>query len=152
MLCNGMLGSLAKWLRILGVNAAYGGCEEDDDALIRRAREEERVLLTKDKGICQSTKKTEGVRIVYIGSKDLDTQVSKVLETLGIEEGRALSRCIVCNRPLEGVGKEKVEGKVPPRIYDSYDRFLQCPRCGRIYWPGTHYENMMEKVSDYIDQ
>ena len=48
LLADGMLGTLAKWLRLLGYDTAYDNVAADPE-LARRARSEGRVLLTRDR-------------------------------------------------------------------------------------------------------
>ena len=141
-----MLGTLAKWLRILGVDAEYFGCEGADDKLIEYARDEGRILITRDRGIYESTKRTKGIKVILIRSLDIESQLKEVMEHIDIDESLAFTRCIVCNVPIAEVPKSEVEDKVPERIYNSYDEFYMCPSCKRIYWPGSHYDNMGQRI------
>ena len=49
-MADAMLGRLARWLRILGCNVALEP-EIPDAELVRRALEEERVILTRDQAL-----------------------------------------------------------------------------------------------------
>jgi uncharacterized protein len=74
--------------------------------------------------------------------------VREVLQKLRLEprEEELFSRCLLCNEELQPVAKGEVEGRVPDFIYRGYDSFHLCPRCRRIYWPGTHLEKMKREV------
>jgi uncharacterized protein with PIN domain len=65
---------------------------------------------------------------------------------LQIDSSHVLTRCLEDNEPLEEIAKEEVKGKVWPYVYETQDRFITCPKCGRIYWPATHVEAMIGKL------
>ena len=75
-------------------------------------------------------------------------QVREVLAKTPLEpsEEKYFSRCLLCNEILLPVPKEEVEGRVPDFIYRAYDSFHACPRCRRVYWPGTHLQRMKKEV------
>jgi len=140
--CDVMLGTLAKWLRILGFDTKYSKDFEDEE-ILKIAEEENRVVLTRDKLLANKAKKA-----VYINERSLDEQIKKVLNELkiNVDEGKILTRCILCNVKVEKIEKEKVKGKVPSHVFENHDEFWICPNCQRIYWAGTHWQNMEEKI------
>ncbi len=137
-LCDRMLGTLAKWLRILGHDAAYA-TDGDDDALLARAAAGQRVLLTRDRELAERVDST-----VLIESTELEEQLRRVLDAAGVEicEDALLTRCILCNREVVAVDKAGVEDEVPVHAYQTHEQFWRCPSCGRVYWRGTHWDNM----------
>jgi hypothetical protein len=136
-----MLGRLARWLRLLGYDAAYEK-DADDLHLARRARAEGRVLLTRDHALAAR----RGLETLLIASETLEEQIEQVQEDLGPPPGPALSRCNRCNVPLRDVSPEEVADRVPPYVLHTHDAFRHCPECGRVYWPGTHLERMSEQI------
>ena len=140
-LADSMLGTLAKWLRIMGYDTAYD-TRLDDHALVRLARAEERVLLTRDTGLVQR----KGVRCLFIASEVLAEQLAQVLETFALHADNPFSRCPVCNSPLEDVPKHDAWGQVPPFVFQTQERFSLCPECNRFYWRGTHWQKMLTQV------
>ena len=141
---DSMLGSLAKWLRVMGYDARYFRSGEDI-VLERMALRGGRILLTRDQGIVQRG----NCRSILIRSGQLFQQLREVIVKLGLQwEGQAFSRCLICNLPLVPIAKEKVRGLVPPWVYHNQERFMTCPGCGRIYWPGTHWQGMVEKLRE----
>jgi hypothetical protein len=127
-----MLMRLARWLRLLGADvitdASVGGAE-----LLKRARAEGRILLTRDKRLRAASD------TFFIESNNLRDQLPAVLAHFAIDPGvRAFTRCSRCNLLLAGVARELVSLRVPPYVFASHDRFAECPGCGRIYWPETH--------------
>jgi uncharacterized protein with PIN domain len=137
LLVDGMLGRLAKWLRLLGYDTAYDN-DATDPELARRARAEGRVLLTRDHELSAR----RGLRTLLIRSEILEGQVCEVRDALGPPPDPPLSRCAVCNSALEPVSPADVADRVPPYVLRTQTEFHRCPGCGRVYWPGTHLQEM----------
>lgn len=137
---DAMLGSLARWMRTLGYDVEYENSIADK-ALIERAEKENRVILTRDRLLVER-RRARG-RSVFIKSEDTGEQLRQVVGAYGVPEGRFLTRCLRCNTVLEEVDKEAVEGKVPEYIYETAERFTVCLKCGRVYWAGSHRDNMV---------
>jgi len=140
-LADEMLGQLAKWLRVLGYDTLYHQ-HLDDNELVRLARAQGRLILTRD------TKLTHrrGVRCLFIKSELVEEQLPQVLDDLGLALDNPFSRCSVCNAPLEEIEKSAVKERVPPYVFRTQERFKLCPQCGRIYWRGTHWDRMKERI------
>ncbi len=143
-LCDHMLGTLARWLRILGFDASYPR-SLPDDALLDLAQREERILLTRDKDL----RGRRNVHTLYISSDVLDEQVEQVLRNLGLRIQSPLSRCPVCNEVVVEASREEAAGAVPEGVLTRQERFWKCPECGRYYWQGTHWARMSEKIERY---
>ena len=141
---DGMLGRLAKWLRILGYDTAYFP-HLDDNQLVRLARAEGRLLLTRDRGLARR----RGFQYLLIESDHLEEQLGQVVAALALAEEHPFSRCPVCNTPLQKVEKPELEGRVPPHIFRTHKDFSLCPNCDRIYWPGTHWARMRKKLAEF---
>lgn len=141
-LADGMLGRLAKWLRILGFDTAYDPAL-DDYALLRLARAEGRILLTCDHELAHH----RGARSFLIESTDLVSQLRQVIYDLHLGLNAIFSRCPVCNTLLEALGREAVRDRVPAHVLETHTEFYHCPHCDRIYWPGTHRARMLETLT-----
>ncbi|WP_297418808.1 Mut7-C RNAse domain-containing protein [Thermococcus sp.] len=138
-----MLGRLARWMRLYGYDTLYG--IEDDDEIIRVALAEERTILTRDSGLANRARKL-GAKVLLLGSNSLEGQVGE-LRAMGIEFNElfpANARCPKCNGPLRRTSKERVKGKVPKSVYEKYDEFYVCEKCGQIYWPGWQWREMLK--------
>jgi uncharacterized protein with PIN domain len=142
-----MLGTLAKWLRIYGFDTSYAGPEMDDEQVLNRSKKEDRILLTRDKDLINSAKR-ENIKNIQIKSTILDEQIKTTLNKKNIDIEKILSRCILCNSLVQDIKKEDVKEQVPERIFKSTDRFWVCPKCKKVYWKGSHYENMIEKIKN----
>jgi uncharacterized protein with PIN domain len=135
------LGRLAKWLRILGFDAAY--FREDNKSSFKiMALRDDRVILTRNKLIL----KDRALQSVFIKSEVLGEQIKQVLDDfkINVDDCRMFTRCIVCNAELINVDKTTVVSKVPKYIYETQENFCQCPICSRVYWQGTHWGNVQE--------
>jgi len=137
-----MVGKLARWLRVLGFDVLYSN-KYDDDEIVRIGNEESRVILTRDVGLAGRRLQT---RCLLIDSGDYKQQVQQVLRTFDLKQFNAFSRCLECNTVLQEVEKETVFEQVPPFVYLTQDRFAKCPSCIRVYWHGTHTEEMLKRI------
>jgi uncharacterized protein with PIN domain len=143
--CN--VGRLARWLRALGYDAAYEP-RLADPQVVGRALTEDRILLTRDADMMRRRLISRGaVRAILLRDDRLEQQLRHVLSELDLVPDRALSRCLECNVELEPRAKAGVLEGLPPFVRLTQDRFSQCPRCQRVYWPGTHWERMRERIA-----
>jgi uncharacterized protein len=137
-----MLGKLAKWLRILGHDVIYGQ-HLSGYGLIRAARVEHRLILTRDRGL----KKKQPPDFLFIESDHCREQLRQVIEACGLRAtDNAFTRCLECNFVLEPRSKASVEKIVPPYVFATQENFSCCPKCHRVYWPGTHHQKMIEDL------
>jgi len=138
-----MLGRLARWLRLYGYDTLYG--IEDDDEILRVARAENRVLLTRDSGLAERARKL-GIGAILLNSNSLEGQIEE-LRHFGLEFRElfpASARCPKCNGQISPVKKEEVKDRVPESVYERYDEFYVCENCGQIYWPGRQWREMLK--------
>ena len=139
-----MLGSLARWLRILGYDTAYDNRIEDDE-IIERCRREGRIALTRDRRLTQRSRLRGCLLIEH---EELFEQIREVLKAIDheISPNRLLSRCLECNSLLESVDKEAIRIQVPAYVFKTQSHFKRCPGCQRIYWGGTHRRNIYQRL------
>jgi uncharacterized protein len=135
------LGALARRLRLVGVDTAYRN-DMDDDALIAQANAERRVLLTKDRGLLRRRRLWLGA---YVRGDHPDRQLADVLDRFAPPPA-PWTRCTACNGPLAPVPKSDIEHLLRPGTRRTYDTFVRCAACGRVYWPGAHHERLEEIV------
>jgi hypothetical protein len=143
-----MLGSLAKWLRLMGYDAAYAQLE--DDLLTLKARNERRLLLTRDTELARNSNRRPGVRIFLIKSTSLLEQLREVTSEFNLKP-RETSFCPLCNVELKPVNKSAIQGKIPPYVFKTQKRFTQCPECHRLFWRGTHWQNFKSTLQDVLN-
>jgi uncharacterized protein len=142
--CDVMLGRLARWLRASGHDCFYSATI-DRAALLRRAREEGRVVITR---AGQFRELSEIPPYLLIAGDDLDGQLAQVYAAFPALDPFAafLTRCLACNALLEAIEKEAHRDAIPPKAMALAGRFCRCPSCGKILWPGTHVVRMRERL------
>lgn len=142
-----MLGKLAKWLKIFGFDTAFFSKIEDDD-LLDFAKKENRILFTRDLGLID---KARGMPTFFIESEDWRLQVRQVLDAYKLrEKARPYTRCIECNTDLKALPKERAKNMVTPFVYERAENFALCSQCGRVFWKGTHLDDMETKIEEIL--
>ena len=88
--------------------------------------------------------------IITITENNPSRQIEEVVQKnhLSLDEYKLFSRCLLCNEPIVEISHQEAEGKVPDFIFLQQKDFYRCPKCGRIYWQGSHLDNMTQKVED----
>jgi uncharacterized protein with PIN domain len=127
------LGTLARRLRVLGIDAAYRN-DAGDDALIEQANREHRVLLTQDRGLLRRRALWAGAHVRGTRSAD---QLADVLDRFA-PPLTPFTRCTACNGELEQVSKQDVADELQPGTRRYYDAYARCRACRRVYWHGAH--------------
>lgn len=144
-----MLGKLAKWLRIVGIDVLYDN-KITDEELIYISNQEKRILLTRDKKLSFDKRLKE---VIFIENELIDKQIKEFFEKTKIRPDNLFSRCIICNEELmKVVDKKEIKSKVPVYTYLTHNDFSICKRCGKLYWKGTHRDNMKRKIDKLIFQ
>ena len=143
-----MLGKLSKWLKILGFDTAYFSKIDGDDLLVF-AQNESRVLLTRDNELIE---KSKNVPSLFINSEKWSEQIQQVLDEYNLKgKTKPNSRCIECNTVLKNLPKERAKNLVTPFIYNDASVFSLCSGCGRVFWNGTHQNDMDDKISKILN-
>jgi uncharacterized protein with PIN domain len=146
------LGKLATYLRLLGFDALYRN-DATDDALARLAAEEQRILLSNDRGLLKRGVVTYGA---MVREQDPRRQLLEVLRRFQLfDRARPLTRCPRCNGVLEPVAKRQVESELPHYTRLKYSQFSRCLRCRQVYWKGAHHgglRSLLASVGMEMDQ
>ncbi len=140
------LGQLARWLRLLGHDAAW---ERGDDlsAAIARARSEERFLLTRSRDLHRLGLSWPPLGGLVISSDDVVDQLVEVAVSWPVfQDATVLSRCAECNTPLAPMDTAEARRLVPPFVARTQGTFHVCSRCRRVYWTGTHAGAIQAKL------
>lgn len=138
------LGKLTDYLRLLGFDIAYAQ-DWTDDVIAKCAYAENRILLTRDRGLLKR-------KIVHIGHcvrADIPAdQLAEVITLFNLEPFiTPFQRCPRCNGKLNPVDKDQIIEELLPLTRIYYDEFTRCQSCGQIYWKGSHFENMQKLLS-----
>jgi uncharacterized protein len=133
------LGGLARWLRFCGFDAATrrlsGALPEPVPDFF---------ILTRQKAL----EKLRRPDILVIAANRPEEQLAEVFALLQIPPDRIkpLSRCSRCNEPLAPVARDQVQGRVPEHVFHHQRQFSECPRCRRLFWPGSHLDRLTRKL------
>jgi uncharacterized protein len=135
-----MLGKLARWLRLMGFDTRY--MQGEDAAIAHCARAEGRVLLTRDHTLAER----KGLRTILLRAETLEAQLAEVIAVLGTPSPEVPARCMHCNVPLAAIPKKDAGERVPAYVLETHETFQECRKCGKIYWKGTHWQGIAERI------
>src|SRR5262245_20707647 len=142
-LADGMVGKLARWLRLLGYDTAYLP-QLSPEGVIQEARRQGRIILTRDSRIVR--RKVVPI-LMCIESDRFREQLKQVVEELHLDPvSRLLTRCSECNEALQAIAKDDVRDRVPEYVWQTQAEFRRCPKCHHIYWGATHKEHVIEEL------
>jgi len=141
---DSMLGKLAKWLRIMGIDTHYQSYYMED--AIARLIGEGRCLLSKHKPTVELY-----MNSVLISSDRVGEQLVEMKEKTHLPFDRAewFSRCLICNVPLEDANMEEARDEVPEYVFHNVTGIRYCPTCNRYFWPGSHRKRMVQQLQDW---
>ncbi|KON33222.1 MAG: hypothetical protein AC479_05345 [miscellaneous Crenarchaeota group-6 archaeon AD8-1] len=148
-----MLGKLVHWLRILGQDVAYSTRLTDLD-LILKAKNEDRILITKDFKLYQTSVKNK-IKSFYVSSQNRAEVLAQIQKTFGLslDMDPTISRCPLCNCVLKSVTKQYAAKKIKNNTLLYYDEYWSCAKCESIYWHGSHWKNIastLEKAKNFV--
>lgn len=136
------LGKLARRLRMLGFDALYSNRYQDAE-IADIAAAEHRIVLTRDRRLLFARRITHGY---WVRSVLVEEQVEEVLRRFDLYgQVRPLRRCLACNGLLQAVPKAEILERLEPKTKLYYEEFYRCENCGRIYWKGSHVEDMQQR-------
>jgi uncharacterized protein len=140
------LGTLARRLRLLGVDAAYESEDIGDPALARLSAAERRVLLSRDRGLLRRRELWAGG---YVYSDQPVEQLRDILERFAPALA-PWTRCTACNGELGPADKDSVSEQLRQGTRTSYDVFARCTGCGHVYWRGAHHSRLSAIVDEAV--
>ena len=141
---DGMLGGLARWLRMLGYVTEYDS-KADDNILLRNSQTPDTVLLTRDEELYNRALAKSIHSVLVLGDTE-EARLGQLARTLGIslDIDMASTRCPECGGDLHEISKQEASGVVPAKSLELYDRFWRCTntQCGKTYWVGSHWKQI----------
>ena len=109
---DGHLGKLATYLRLLGIDTLYRN-DFADSELAEISRSEQRILLTRDRGLLKRNMVMYGY---CVRAKYPRKQVVEIIQRYGLADiAKPYSRCIHCNGLLVSVSKAEVVDRLEPK-------------------------------------
>lgn len=142
-----MVGRLARYLRMVGCDTTYARGLSDEE-IVRRARDEGRVVLTRDRHLAARAEQA-----LLLESPHLPDQwraVRAAFPELPAEVN--FQRCTECNgllepmaapdrgAPVTGVPWDRVASGMP---------LYRCRDCAHYYWEGTHTADVRARIASW---
>jgi len=147
---DGMLGGLARWLRMLGYETEYDS-NMDDNTLLHNSNGGGTFLLTRDEELYNRAK-SKGIASVLVLGESEEVRLAQLVQTLGIslEIDMASTRCPECGSELKEISKEDASSSVPSASLRHYDQFWRCARadCAKTYWVGSHWRKIRQTLEE----
>ncbi|HDL86370.1 MAG TPA: twitching motility protein PilT, partial [Candidatus Acetothermia bacterium] len=137
------LRRLAHYLRLLGFDTLH---ENDyaDEQIIQIAARGGRIILTRDRMLLKNGAVTRGY---WVRSTDPIEQAREIIHRFDLRgQVKLLARCPTCNGEIVPVEKKEVYERIPPKTARWLDEYFICTGCGKLYWRGTHYPKILERI------
>lgn len=137
------LGKLARYMRMLGFDTLYRN-DYDDPALAEISADERRILLSCDRMLLMRKQVSYGY---FVRNRSPRQQLLEILRRYQLYHAiKPFSRCINCNGSTHSVSKQSIQSKLLTKTKKYYKDFYQCDSCKKIYWKGSHYQQMMKLI------
>jgi hypothetical protein len=119
-----------------------------ESAIAAIAARDHRIVLTRD---CELLKRREITHGRFVHARKSALQLREIFARLDLaRSARPFTLCVHCNAPLRGIEKSLVRQRVPPPVFDCYERFANCDVCGRIFWEGWHRQRMLALLDGLV--
>jgi hypothetical protein len=142
------LARLARFLRMSGFDSLFDS-GFDDGEIERIAVRDGRIVLTRDKELLKRRDITHGC---YLHAIQPEEQLRELFERLDLaRSARPFTLCMCCNAPVRAVDKAEVAGRLPQSVREQHTRFTTCDTCGRVFWPGSHWQRL-QKLLDEVSR
>ena len=129
------LGGLVKWLRFCGFDTTLVRLALDTPGSWPPPRPGSHILTRQ-----AAAHRLKRPDLMVLAAPDSEGQLQEVLRRLGLSarDLKPLTRCRHCNDLLVPLHRDQVQGRVSEHVFLHHRRFFECPRCHRVYWPGSH--------------
>jgi len=143
------LGKLARYLRMLGFDTSYQP-DWDDVTIIDLSLQQQRIILTRDRGILKQSRVTHGY---WLRHEDPSQQLREVMLALDLfAQAQPFTRCMDCNGRIAPVDKAGIAGQIDADVLQRFEAFWQCQDCMKIYWRGSHYAHMLRQIEEFDEE
>ena len=149
---DGMLQSLATWLRLLGYDC-IAGKELFGRRLVEQSVAQNRVYLTRNSRLSDNLphQLLERCKFSIVASERLPDQLREVVVRYSLQAGQhVFTRCTECNVPLRRVDRAEALGQVPPDVAESEKEFWRCQQCGKTFWRGSHVRDSLQRLERWL--
>lgn len=137
------LGKLARWLRLLGFDTRWRN-DYADTEVVRLGVEEDRIILTRDRRLLFHKIIVHGF---WVRAVNPEKQIREIMQRTGLTDHiQPFHRCLECNGLIQPVAKLAIIARLEPLTRKYYDEFFQCEHCSKVYWKGSHYLNLIQRL------
>jgi uncharacterized protein with PIN domain len=146
-ICDVHLGKLARKMRMMGFDVYYEN-NLSDDQIVKISLSEKRTILTRDLGILKRTEVTHGY---FVREQDPEKQTTEILikfQLMGLIKPFTL--CLECGTKLSRIARKEVINILPENVKKSKGRFMYCTNCKKVYWEGSHFNNMKNFINAFL--
>ncbi len=147
-LIDGMLGKLARWLRLFGYEVDYS-TKYSDEVLLQKAQQNNSILITSDESLFK-TAINKQIEAMLIKNNSLAEKLAQIIRRyqLNLPSNPRFVRCPQCGFLLQQEPKEDLKDRVPAKSYQRYSEFWVCRNqtCNKIYWQGSHWGNIQKTL------
>lgn len=144
-----MLGNIARKLRLLGFDCKYFAAIGDEQ-LLSIAKNENLVLITRDREISNVCKK-QNISTIDLSSADETSQIVEICKKMNLNKCKIDMRdirCAICNGIIKPIKKDKVADRIPVKVAQNMQQFWVCDSCDHVYWEGTHIRNLQRLIDE----
>lgn len=149
LICDAMLGRLARKLRLAGVDTVYHRGSDDEFVAIAVTRH--RIPVTRDLQLSRRKIFTRlNLTPIVPASSDYHIQFNQVINELkkrGYRLDRLSVRCPECNLKLVAVVRFSTARHVPAYVFLNREEFSLCAGCFRVFWKGTHHAHFTSDLN-----
>lgn len=144
------LGTLAKWLRLLGFDTEPIQLPPRGQARLP-GRQPGVYFLSRQAAWAARQPRPD---LLVLTASDVEGQCMEVCRRLQLtpETWQPLQRCSDCNEPLQTLPHDQAEGRVPDYIFAQHRDFRTCPRCRRVFWDGTHQRRIRQRWQELVQR
>lgn len=143
---DGMLGDVARWLRIMGYDTLYFGDMDDERILTSSA---ERVLLTSDEQLYHRAIK-QRIDAFLVSGGTLFEKLRGIVRRYSLSPAMCGSRCTSCNGVLVLASRGQINSSkevLPPLVGEVW----ACSECGKLYWRGSHWKSIGKTLKELAE-
>ncbi len=146
-ICDVHLGKLSRYLRMLGFDSLYSN-QYSNDEIIKISYEEKRIILSKN---IKFKKYEEVTHFYWIRSSNTKEQLIDIIKKMQLENCiNPYTRCIECNDLIQEIEKNKIKKRLLTNTLKYFNEFNLCSKCNKIYWKGSHYEDMNDFITNKL--
>jgi len=146
-LVDEMLQRLGRWLRAAGYDTVIATNGESDYYLLRRAIDENRLLITKD--IKLSQHRSARNHVIVLCSDTLEANAEELANQIDIDwTYQPFTRCMVCNTLLTAATQQQ-RNEMPDMAKAHTDHAYYCSQCNQVYWEGSHVRRMRTHLAEW---